>query len=78
MSTCIGVRSPGLSIEVGLPIWTEGTVGVDEDEGNPMTIVGAGGGRDNSCPAHVDDVVLDIGVAAGGVVEDSRVTTLDG
>jgi len=43
-----------------------------------MTTVGAGGGWSDSSPARVDDVDLDMGVAAGGVVEGSRVTTPGG
>jgi hypothetical protein len=53
-------------------------VGVDEGEGDPMTTVGTGGGWSDSSPARVDDVVLDMGVAAGRVVEGSRVTTPGG
>ena len=51
----------------------DGTEGVDEDEGNPMTTVGAGGGWSDSSPARVDNVDLDMGVATGGVIEGSRV-----
>jgi hypothetical protein len=53
----------------------DGTEGVDEDEGNSMTTVGAGGGWSDSSPASVDNVDLDMGVATGGVIEGSRVTT---
>jgi hypothetical protein len=53
-------------------------VGVEEDEGDPMTTVGAGGGWSDSSPARIDDVVLDMGVATGGIVEGSRVMTPGG
>ena len=43
-----------------------------------MTTVGTGGGWSDSSPACVDDVVLDMGVAAGGVVEGNRVMTPGG
>jgi hypothetical protein len=48
-------------------------MGVDEGEGNPMTMVGTGGGWSDSSLACVDDVDLDMGVAAGGTIEGCRV-----
>jgi hypothetical protein len=53
-------------------------MGVKEDEGNPMTMVGAWGGESNSCPACIDDAILDIGVAAGEDIGGCRVATLGG
>ena len=53
-------------------------MGVEEDKDDPMTTVGAWGGRSNSCPACIDGVVLDIGVATGGGIEGCKVTTPGG
>jgi hypothetical protein len=48
------------------------------EEGDPMTTVGAWGGKSDSCPACIDDAVLDIGVATGEDVEGCRVATPGG